>query len=130
MDDASAGGIQLAIGNWGKAPFVLFIMAKNGGYTLACTRNTADSLATVEFADGTLANGWNRIELVVLLTDDPEEFIVEIYLNDELIAESADYYYGNDSTANPATSVPMIVFRMLKNITGEVYMDNLVIEFE
>lgn len=130
MDEASAGGIQLAIGNWGKAPFVLFIMAKNGGYTLACTRNTADSLATVEFADGTLANGWNRIELVVLLTDDPEEFIVEIYLNDELIAESADYYYGNDSTANPATSVPMIVFRMLKNITGEVYMDNLVIEFE
>ncbi len=130
MDEASAGGIQLAVGSWGKAPFVLFIMAKNGGYILACTRNTADSLATVEFADGMLDDSWNRIELVILLTDDPEEFLVEIYLNDDLIAESADYYYGNDSTSNPVTSVPEIVFSMLKNITGEVYIDNLVIEFE
>ena len=130
MDEATLGGVQLSVGTWGRAPFVLFIEAQTGGgYALACTRNTADTNATVRFEDGMLSSDWNRIELVVSLTADPDEFLAEIYLNEELIAESSDYYYGSDSTAAPATSVPSITFKMLKNITGDVYLDDLLMEF-
>ena len=130
LDYASSGGIQIALGTWGRAPYLLYITAAGSGYKIGCTRNTADAESNVYFEGGELSAGWHNIEMALYITDDPDEFLVEIYIDGELLAESADYYYGTNSSAPPATSVPEITFKLLRALTGKVYIDNLKMTFE
>ncbi len=84
----------------------------------------------VFFEGGELASGWHNIELIMTITDDPEEFCVDVYLDDEFLVSSADYYHGTNPDATPATSVPVITFKLLRQLTGDVYLDNVTMAYE
>ena len=130
FDYASGGGMQIAMGTWGKSPYVLNVMYKDGAYMLGCTRNTADTAATVVFDGGELSAGWHNIRITMTITDDPDEFCADIYLDDELVVSSADFYHGGKDGAVPATNVPEITFKLLKQFIGDVYLDNVHMIYE
>ena len=125
FDHASGGGMQIALGAWGKSPYVLNIMYSGGAYKLGCTRNTADTAATALFDGGELSPGWHNIRITMTITDDPDEFCADIYVDGELLVSSPDFYHGGKDGAVPAISVPEITFKLLKQFIGDVYLDNV-----
>ena len=127
---STAAVYQLCFGTFGsKSVYMMTFNLRNGGFYLGDSWNTGSSQIANDFEDVYAFNEWHTLTVEITVTDDPDEFFVTIYMDDN--EYTSTNYYNKDKIegAAPATSIPVVEMRALKNTKGSIYFDNIYMAF-
>ncbi len=126
---ASGGGYQLCIGSFGsKSLYMMTFTLSGGSFAFGDSWNTGNSDKKNSF--GTYScREWHTLSVELLVTDDPDEFFVTIWMDDDKYTSTN--YYNNTKVegATPSTNLPSVEMRPLKATVGSIYFDNIYMEF-
>ncbi len=120
---------QLCFGTFGsKSVYMLTINLGSGGFYLGDNWNTGGGKE--QKFDGVYSLGeWHTLTVEINITDDPDEFFVTIVIDGDEYTSTNYYNNKKEEGAAPATSIPVVEMRALKNTLGSIYFDNVYMEF-